>query len=192
MVLWIPLKLPAFQLDFYLIFMKHSDEREALILEIRAAFKEVSRGSGVSLHEARAIDNYESDLEQEKARELDTDSSWEEVPDKDIEYFHDVFSFFDVEGFRYYLPAYMVWSIKYFDVSDSCSSDNVIYSLEFLPVPRGRDRLVFDLLDLAQCRAICRFLKFMEAHPSHADDEAARRALQGGWGRFCPENKSRD
>lgn len=172
--------------------MKKPDEREALISEIHAAFKEVSRGRGVSLHEARAIDNYESDLEREKARKLDTDSSWDEVPDKDIEYFHDVFSFFDEEGFRYYLPAYMIWAVKYFDVSGSCSSDNVIYNLECSPVSRGKDRLVFDLFDLAQCRAICRFLKFMESNPLHADDEAATRALQGGWGQFCSESNNGD
>lgn len=168
--------------------MTKRDERNALISEIRAAFNEVSRGLGVSLHEAHAIDNYKSDVERRNARNLDTDKSWEDVPDKDIEYFFDVFSFLDVEGFRYYLPAYMVWAIKYFDVSDSCSRDNVIYSLSPYSTLAERNHQVFSSFNSAQCRAICRFLRFMQSNSSYADAEAASAALEAYWARYCSEN----
>jgi hypothetical protein len=159
-------------------------EREELISEIRAAFHGISRGNGVTLHEARAIDDYKSEEERKQARELDHDKSWDEIPDADIKHYHDVFSFFDVEGFRYHLPAYMIWAVRYFDVSESCSSDNVIYVLSRSRILAERDAQVFNSFDLAQCRAICRFLKFMASNPMFADADAANLALDEHWSRF--------
>ena len=145
----------------------------------------VSRGNGVTLHEARAIDDYKSEPERKNARKLDKDNSWDEVPDADIEHYYDVFSFFDVEGFRYYLPAYMIWAIKHFEVSESCSSDNVIYVLTRSTILIERDTQAFNSFNPAQCRAICHFLKFMVSNPMFADADAAKEALDEYWGEFC-------
>lgn len=165
--------------------MTQPNEREILISEIRMAFHGISRSDGVTLHEARAIDGHKSEEERKNARRLDKDNSWDEVPDAHIEQYYDVFSFFDVEGFRYYLPAYMIWAVKHFDVSQSCSSDNVIYVLSHSTILLERDTQVFNSFNLVQCRAICRFLKFMASNPTFADADAANAALREHWGKYC-------
>lgn len=92
-------------------------EREALIAEIYAAFKDVSREGGVSWRETRVIDDA-YDLASEKtaaaraqARALDMDRHWTELAETD-DWLEDLgrgsFSFLDPIGFRYYLPAVMV------------------------------------------------------------------------------------
>ncbi|MEO5726786.1 MAG: DUF6714 family protein [Byssovorax sp.] len=61
-----------------------ADEAEGIIEAIRSAFADVLRGS-ITIHEAEVIDRYGSDAEHQKARRLDTEESWERVPDSDIE-----------------------------------------------------------------------------------------------------------
>jgi hypothetical protein len=78
---------------------------DEIIDEINRAFDGVTREGGVSFHEADVIDNYGSKQERTKARKLDTDECWQDVPEKDIE--NDcILSFLDPIGFRYYMAAY--------------------------------------------------------------------------------------
>ena len=165
--------------------MINLDAKEKLIAEIRIAFKDILLDDGISLHEARAIDANASAQQREYARKLDTDTRWESVLDEWIAKFYDVFPFFDLKGFRYYLPAYMVWSIRHFEESVSPSSDSIIYNLGPSLVAPARNQQIFASFDLAQCRAIYAFLKFMEANPLHADADAATEALEAYWKSFA-------
>jgi hypothetical protein len=169
--------------------MTPMDERTSLIEEIRIAFAGLSREGGTTLREARALDDYDlwtGSTEQERApfRNLDVDQSWEEVPDDDIERFDSVFSFLNPIGFRYYLPAYMVWDIKYYDVSSSCSTGNVVYALCMPSDIGGWEAGRFSVFNPAQCRAICHFLKFMASHDDLLEAQI-NDALDAYWGRFC-------
>ena len=60
-------------------------ERAAVIDEIALAFDGVSREDGTTLHEAEAIDGYASEEEQLRARQLDTDTRWQDVPPQEIQ-----------------------------------------------------------------------------------------------------------
>ena len=83
-----------------------------LVLDmIHRAFDGVERGRGITLHEATVIDDYGSEEEQRKARELDQETRWQDVPDSTIagNFF---LGYLDMEGYRYYLPALMSWSIR--------------------------------------------------------------------------------
>ncbi|NER84275.1 MAG: hypothetical protein F6K42_33015, partial [Leptolyngbya sp. SIO1D8] len=96
------------------------DEQEAqrcavLIQTITAAFSDVLREDGVSMHQARVIDDYGSPEEEAQARLLDIDTHWWEVPDAWIAEFYEILSFVDPKGFRYYIPAYMIWTLKNYD-----------------------------------------------------------------------------
>ena len=157
-----------------------------LIKQITKAFEGVTRDGGVSLHEARAIDDYEGAQGRAKARKKDTDCRWQDVPDEWIEYFYDVFSFFDAKGFRYYLPAYMIWLLKNYRSSQSNSVDCTIYALsvyEGVDDPYNR----FRLLNAEQSKAVCSFLKFMATYCADwVDAQAARRALNQYWGQVNP------
>jgi hypothetical protein len=160
---------------------------EQIIKEIHQAFAHVSRGNGVTLHEAEVIDDYGSPGERKSARALDLDERWQDVPDHLIEDHHDTLCFVDPKGFCYYLPAYMVWALRNYKTSDSLSSDHPIYSLMLDGDSSMREWHLnrFKRFDNQQAKAICRFLRFMSKDEDHADAVAARKALDQYWGRFC-------
>jgi Cysteine-rich CPCC len=133
--------------------------RLALITEITTAFDSVTREDGISLHAAQALDDWNSMEEAQKiGREKDSESRWQDVPDKWIEYFH-VFPYFDDKGFRYYIPAYMIWSLKYYETSNSASVSSTIYVLENSDGYYSRH---FELFNTTQLQAVEAFLKFMK------------------------------
>jgi hypothetical protein len=156
---------------------------DEIIARITAAFSGVPRG-GITLHEAVVIDHYGSDAERRTARARDAERRWQDVPDTVIESHPSVFSFLCPESFRYYIPAYMVWSLRYHRISDSLSSDFTIYSLT--PTrDKGQDRWRlerFEIFSPAQARATWRYLQFMaECSDGYADDTQARFALKTYW-----------
>ena len=161
--------------------------RRQIIAEIREAFGQVSRGDGVTLHEAAVIDAYGSDEERSAARALDHDRSWQDVPDQLIEDHEDTLCFVDPKGFRYYLPAYMVWALRHLETSDSWSVSHPIYSLTFSGYEGFRECEFerFRVFDDKQSNAICRFLRFMADQEEFVDAGQARKALGGYWGKFC-------
>lgn len=73
----------------------------ALIEAIIEAFDGVSRGNGVTLHEAMVIDDYGSPAERAAARAQDTEDKWQDVPEDDIRFSDAVLSFLDAKGFHY-------------------------------------------------------------------------------------------
>ena len=90
-------------------------ERDALIQEITDAFAGVTREGGVSWSEAYAIDYQEEPDEFAKARERDKDTTWTELlenPEWNPSPGMGGWSFLDPIGFRYYLPAGMMRSIR--------------------------------------------------------------------------------
>ena len=113
---------------------------KSLIDQIKTAFKNVKRGDGISLHEAReigliiddyrSIDSSESEVLLALARTRDVDTCWQEIPSSCLEKFCDYSSgiwyyYLDSQGWRYYLPAFMVQSIRqYLDY-------DVIYDLDY-------------------------------------------------------------
>lgn len=164
-----------------------TDTAEAIIDAIRAAFAGVPRGS-ITLHEAEVIDAYGSAEEQAEARRRDTEASWDRVPDLDIEECTAALSYLDPESWRYYIPAYMIWTLRHFRVNCSIVSDFTIYTFD----ASERDLALreymskrYRMLDVAQSRAVCRFLRYMAANDDHADGTVANVALADFWGRFC-------
>ncbi len=162
--------------------------REALINDIREAFAEVSREDGVTLHEADVIDDYGSAAARAEARKLDTEERWQDVPDADIEKYDWILSFLDLKGFKYYIPAYMVWSLKNYQTSSSASVDATIYALA---PPSSPDLQAWKLerwqvFDTLQAKTICRFLRFaVEQAVLCMDARVAQEALDSYWGKYC-------
>jgi hypothetical protein len=166
------------------------EERVANLLEeIEAAFDGVSRDGGVSLHEADVIDDYGSIHQRYKARKLDTESRWQDVPASDIEHFNWIFPFLDAKGGLYYLPAYMSWSLRNYRTSDSWSHSFLIYHLE--SHNRSDYSIEFELLNPAQKRAIAHFLQFAAEYQEEwdelnpFDEEVAQSALNSYWNQFA-------
>lgn len=88
----------------------------SLEAEIFAAFQGVSRDGGISWSESKVIDERGSTEEQAAARELDRDSHWSELIENDDWDIFDRevggFSFLDPIGYRYYLPAAMILTLR--------------------------------------------------------------------------------
>ncbi len=162
-------------------------EAERIIAEIHRAFSDVSREDGVTLHEALVIDEYGSDDERLAARERDTDRRWQDVPEHMIEKHDSVLCFMDPKGFRYYLPAYMVWSLRNYATSESWSLNHPICSLALSDSDKLRKWEVerFVLFDDEQARAIHKFLHFMgQRDELTVCVDQARQALDAYWCEF--------
>ena len=153
--------------------------RPALIELITHAFDGVERGSTLTMHEAD-VQDFGGDYA--KARQRDTDTRWQEVSDAAIEFCQTALGIVDTAGFRYYLPAYMIWTLNNF-MSDSNVVDFTIYSL----LPRNPSR--FADFTPAQAQAAACFLRFMaRCTNGQVDEGQAQKALEGYWGQFCPND----
>ena len=90
-------------------------------------------------------------------------------------------------SFRYYIPAYMVWSLKNYKTSDCLTANMTIDALELHDVEEVHDlhRARFSLLDHDQSRAVSLFLQFMvNNHEGFVDYSAAKKALSDYWEEF--------
>jgi hypothetical protein len=81
---------------------------------IREAFKDV-RKNGIGVREAIAIDDYASVEEREAARREDVEVHWWDIPPQWQPRLTEAFSFTDIPGFRFLLPAAMTASLDRVD-----------------------------------------------------------------------------
>lgn len=163
---------------------------DSIIGEIRVAFAGVRRGR-ITIHEAEVIDSRGDDDQRRLARKQDSESDWECVPDQDIEECCWALPHLDPESWRYYIPAYMIWTLTNFRSSDSVVSDFTIYTFEpYLADPQMRAHATdrFGLLNEPQSRAVCQFLRHMAADEDNADAVVATRVVDEFWGRFCNDS----
>jgi hypothetical protein len=85
---------------------------KSLIEQIQKAFSNITLGEGISLRQAREIDDYG---DPETVRHLDERNDWRKVTDQDLEKYQDgIYSFCDEAGKRFYLPAYMCFRLREF------------------------------------------------------------------------------
>ena len=170
------------------------DRRSALIAEITAAFDGVSREGGTTLHEADARDDFKSSEEQRAARRLDLEQQWQDVPDKDIFACCSALSFLDAKGFRYYIPAFMICSLKHWGDEASVILNSCEYHLlhdypkslrKSEPAPIASKYQFTD----AQSRAVARILRFILDFDEITGDRATVEAVER-WERYAAVNSS--
>jgi len=87
-------------------------KKEDVIKEIESAFLGVSLGNGIGLWEAQAIDDYESKEVQLKNRRRDEKDNWRLLTYTELQRCHSSLSFFDADGMRFHLPAYIIASLN--------------------------------------------------------------------------------
>jgi hypothetical protein len=137
------------------------------------AFAGVTRGEGVTLHEALAADDYASPEDLAAARAQDTDVDWHDAPRELMSARCEFFSYLDPGGFRYYLPAAMLLSLDAAERDRSETPQRTYWSLLGPPIaPRDFGKGFGKTFDVeafiarceftdAQVCAISRFLCFM-------------------------------
>jgi hypothetical protein len=156
--------------------------RTATEAVIVAAFSGVSPAGRKSLRDAYRTDYHggEPDIDWR-----DQDTTWQNIPDDVLEYFDSstsVFIFGNVESFRYYLPAYMLYGLRTGRTSKAVSALD-------LKVPKGsapQELREVMFLDQAQRHAIVGFLRFVIDH--HGPDKIAERAFERVWRHVAVED----
>lgn len=128
--------------------------RQDLIVEIRAAFNDVSLGNGTTIHEAYAKDAHQ---ETAPARQIDCDLPWQEIPDAWIEHFGwFIFSHMNAKGLRHALPAYVLWCLRHGKTDYTAYASTVA---ELKPTQRRADLLA--ILDARQTKALSDFYDYV-------------------------------
>jgi hypothetical protein len=170
---------------------EYASRRDALIDEITAAFDGVSREDGTTMHQAVAIDDDKSPEEELAARRLDQERRWQDVPDDDINACCQAMTFMDEKGFRYYLPAFMIYGLKYspyysYPLS-SCVYDLLYESGKSLRKSEPASIAAKYQLTDAQCSAAARFLRFIIDFGLKGQNAATVQAVEK-WEKFTGMN----
>ncbi|WP_406693413.1 DUF6714 family protein [Singulisphaera sp. Ch08] len=152
--------------------------RDQLVIDIGRAFEGVKRDGGVTLHETQVLDDYGGEAERIAARKLDFQERWQDLPDELLEAGWPLV-FLDSNGFRFHLPAYMIWRLRYPFVPELGSD----YLCGMLVGCTSSELWNLGLFDAEQAKTIYRFLKFCvevetELPDFDADDLEFRESLE--------------
>jgi hypothetical protein len=116
--------------------------------QIEAAFADVPRPPNQDLLDANAYDD--GDLQM-----LYGVASWREATDDDVQREWAALLFLSPAGFRHFLPAYMLWSLRH------AESGAAVIESTVLALTPAYSLKKFALLDAAQQAAIVSFLEAM-------------------------------
>ena len=145
---------------------------QELCRTIEVAFAGVTLGGGIGLQEAKGLDDY-ADAETLAAyRAKDEKDDWRRIPTAALSHYYSSLSFFDAEGMRFHLPAYLIADLRgeygnnmAFCLTQTCHNDHY-----------------FRLLSDSQRRAVRAFLLHIlddwDYEPSRPD---ILRALEEYW-----------
>lgn len=143
-----------------------------LIRQIESAFDGVVLGNGISLNMAQFIDSCGTAPEYKAAAQADEREDWRDIPDEVLETFSDTFCFTDLEGYRFYIAPYMIWTIQHHRESDDIIADFTIYALH--PARHQFETVRFtDWFTSEQLDAIVAFLEYCVVNNGTLDGTAA-------------------
>ncbi len=151
-----------------------------LIASICIAFTGVRLENGISWQEATILDDYGSLEERRLARNLDEKEDWSQIPDTLIGSgkHQSAIVFLDVTGFKFYLPALMIFTLKHYKTSSSLVMDSLIYRL----TDRPRALELKGVLNQPQKACVIQFLKLcLEIGDDYLDLHKVEKRLQRYW-----------
>jgi hypothetical protein len=148
-------------------------DRISLCLRIRTAFGGVLLGKGVGLKQAQGIDDHESEEVRQSLRQEDEKDDWHRITSENLNSCYSSLCFFDAEGMRFHLPAYLIAEINgdyEFDLMGEFIDLND-YKME-----------QFSLFTTEQRGAIAEYLRFIQDQPGHwLDVHKIDLALESFW-----------
>jgi len=92
--------------------LQHCARGSKIADRIRSAFSGVTLGKGVGLKESRGKDDYEGAETLAKYRANDEKDDWERIPIEELNNASGGLCFFDAEGMRFHLPAYLIADLR--------------------------------------------------------------------------------
>lgn len=149
--------------------MTPQEERVANL--VRRAFRGVTLGSGVGLIQGQGLDDYADQETLARYRAKDEKLDWTRIAVTELNQCHSSLSFFDAEGMRFHLPAYLIA-----DLEGTFNQDIVFHLIYFEHNALSR----FELLSPEQRHAVREFL-LLRRSTRPFDRETIDEALSGYW-----------
>jgi hypothetical protein len=141
-----------------------TDEENRVLNLVRSAFRDVRLGDGVGLLQGQGLDDYADDRTLADYRSKDEKHDWSSIPVEDLDRCYSSLSFFDAEGMRFHLPAYLCA-----DLQGALGIADVIFHLTYFEL-QGTSR--FENLNDAQRNAVREFLLLRLSDPHYEFDHA--------------------
>jgi hypothetical protein len=151
------------------------DERR-VAAQIRDAFRGVVLGRGVGLWQGQAIDDYAGEAAEGEARARDEKEDWSRIPVDLLNGCHSSLCFFDAEGMRFHLPAYLVAELE------GTLNQDIVFHLTY---DDGSSLSRFDRLSAAQRDAVRQFLLLRVSDPAYEFESPLIQAALGSYWRPC-------
>jgi hypothetical protein len=137
---------------------RDATDSSALRSRICAAFEGVTLGRGVGLYEAQGIDDHESAEVCQQLRERDEKEDWARITPEDLNNCYSSLSFFDAEGMRFHIPAYLLA-----DLNGEYNLDMIAEFTNWCELKRQQ----YSLLSTVQRDAVLDYLRFMQDRPGN-------------------------
>jgi hypothetical protein len=139
------------------MFRVMTGQKQHVLSLVRAAFAGVTLGEGVGLRQGQGLDDYADAHTLALDRAQDEKRDWLAIPTADLDHCSSSLSFFDAEGMRFHLPAYLVA-----DLEDKLQAADILFHLVYLA--NGAEER-FDKLSVAQRFAVREFLLLRLSDP---------------------------
>ena len=172
-------------------------ERDDVEAAIRSAFAGVRLGAGISLQQARLIDEGLtvdlSEAEFAAIPRLETTDDWTRISESEL--LCDALAHLDAEGLRYYLPALMLWLLDHYNDenrgSDPVAEMTAIGTMSALGPSAEFARYRWDIYEGFTLPQRAAMAKFVEALPrlvelDREDATLVSRSLGRYWAQFLP------
>jgi len=145
---------------------------DELITTISTAFRGVTLGDGVGLQQAQGLDDYEDEETCAAYREGDEKEEWQAISSDELFRCNSSLSFFDAEGMRFHLPAYLVSALR--------GEDD--WATSHLTQLDAHGRSYFSALSPSQRLAVREYLLLVREDEDHQFDRAEiDQALDSYW-----------
>ncbi|MDB6055820.1 MAG: hypothetical protein JWN25_3343 [Verrucomicrobiales bacterium] len=139
---------------------------------IETAFAGVTLGNGVGLQEAQGLDDHEAAETCAAYRAKDEKDDWHQIPAEGLKRCNSSLSFFDAEGMKFHLPAYLLADLR----------DDYGFGMAFCLTQTGDYERYFRLLSPAQRSSVRAFLLHILDEPDYAFERPhIVHALNGYW-----------
>lgn len=130
--------------------IKMTADTDRVLDLVRTAFRGVTLGNGVGLRQGQGLDDYADERTLASYRAQDEKNDWSAIPVADLDRCYSSLSFFDADGMRFHLPAYLVA-----DLEGTLQTADVLFQLVY--TAEGAESR-FDTLSLVQHEAVRQFL----------------------------------
>lgn len=156
---------------------KEIHEATTIADRIIVAFSGVQLGIGMTINEARREGVFDAEHSQLSVRGMDLERNWIDVPGRKCEKLYPALYAFDADGWKFYLPAFMCWTLHNWRKSDSPTPEWLIGSLKH----RVGFANHFNTLTVTQAKAVLSFLDFCKVY---IDEDTAADAINTYWSQF--------